>query len=373
VNIIKKLCALLLICSLSLATGLSGCGNKTGADATASTPDSITGEPVNLSYDMLLSSIWVNTENGNILTFTPDMFVDFENNEPADYEGMYYSYSDSEPNNIVNIYLDGIFLKDHWLEFDPERRILSLYLHDDTLASYYIADSDYVAPQKVPSNEWIGFQTQQYDGNDVVEIPRIEYTGDKNLEIDIVNHYLIQEEQRIYEEYLQNKQEYEWIQIKSFPFTSPNYLQVVVTNCEYPRDALEGDLFSINYDRNARKFVSITEAMDMIGLSEQDLLSEIYASYQPGAKGDYIESVQTAGFLIHESAPEDVRVSLLLTLIISGLDQETYKEHYTYQPDGNINTDDLSILATDGSLFDPEFYSYQPDQMDNPLSYQRNK
>jgi hypothetical protein len=74
------------------------------------------------------------------------MFVDLENNEPADYEGMYYGYSDSEPNNIVNIYLDGMFLKDHWMEFDPETRILSLYLHDDILTEYYPADPDYTAP-----------------------------------------------------------------------------------------------------------------------------------------------------------------------------------------------------------------------------------
>jgi hypothetical protein len=352
---------------------LSGYSNKTGTDAAASADDSKTGELVNLSYDMLLSSIWVDTENGDILTFTPDMFVDFENNEPADYEGMYYGYSDSEPNDMVNIYLDGMFLKDHWMEFDPETRILSLYLRDETLASYYIAGPDYVAPQKVPSNEWIGFQTQHYDGNDVVEIPRIEYTGDKNPEIDYVNNSLIQEEQRIYEEFLQNRQGYEWIQIKSFPFTSPNYLQIVMTSCEYPRDALDGEMFSINYDRNAKKFLSITDALDIIGLSEQDFLSEVYASYEPLTKGDYIELVQPAGFLIHENASEDIRVSLLLALIISGPDSETCIDFYTYQPDGNMNTNDLSILATDGNLFDPEFYGYQPDQMDNPLSYQRNE
>ncbi|MDR1511018.1 MAG: hypothetical protein LBS53_15460 [Synergistaceae bacterium] len=140
-TIIKKVCALLLVCSL--ATMFSGCGNKTtSTDAAALASDSKTGKPVNLSYDMLLSSIWVNTETGEIMTFAPDMFVDFENNEPADYEGMYYGYSDSEPNNMVNIYLDGMFLKDHWMEFVPETRILSLYLHDEILASYYIDDPE---------------------------------------------------------------------------------------------------------------------------------------------------------------------------------------------------------------------------------------
>lgn len=60
----KKLCALLLVCSL--ATGLSGCGNKTtDTDSASSADDSKTGESVNLSYDMLLSSIWVNTETGD--------------------------------------------------------------------------------------------------------------------------------------------------------------------------------------------------------------------------------------------------------------------------------------------------------------------
>jgi hypothetical protein len=159
VSAIKKLCVLLLI--FSLATGLAGCGNKTGADAAAAADSSSnqtgagaaaaadsakTGEPVNLSYDMLLSSVWVDRESGEILTFTPDMFVDFENNEPADYQGLYYGYSDSEPGNMVNIYIDGMFLKDNWMEFDPETQILSLYLQDETLATYYIADPDYTAP-----------------------------------------------------------------------------------------------------------------------------------------------------------------------------------------------------------------------------------
>jgi hypothetical protein len=135
----------------------------------------------NLSLSLLFTSEWVDMDTGGKMSFDPEMFIQISDAWPSDPEGLFYSYSETyEPaRNIVGMFLDGAHLKDHWLEFDPDARILTEYVHGDALTRWRIGGGD-----KTAYTEDYGHLTQEqrlellrYDAWDVGN-PWRDYSAD---------------------------------------------------------------------------------------------------------------------------------------------------------------------------------------------------
>lgn len=220
----------------------------------------------------------------------------------------------------------------------------------------------WVMPVRKALNARISFITQEYLGDNIAEIPYIEYDENQNPAIDAINRSLNQGEQRIYEEFMDNKDEFEWIEIKSYPFTNQDYLQVVVTSCVYPNYGTDGDMFSINYGFNGDEWISVQDVMSSwLGMSQDDLLSQVRQLFVPEVASQSIGDVNAVGFLIRENAYEG-HVQLLLEITVENSESEPWKRFYSFIPELN----ELFALNRE-CLFDPN----EMDQMTPPLSYQK--
>ncbi|NLV85252.1 MAG: hypothetical protein GXY60_11860 [Spirochaetales bacterium] len=210
------------------------------------------------------------------------------------------------------------------------------------------------------SNERITFMTQEYKGDNIAEIPYIEYDGETNPEIESINRAMNQGLQRIYDDFMEDPENY-WIEIRSYPFTSPDYLQVVTTCCIFPNQGHNGDLSSINYDRKAKRWISNQEILDQLGMTEDDLSYKINKLFEPELPEEKIDTVKLGGFLIREG-PEGHFVELLIEIMSTSPEtSRPIHNFYSYTPDlGQLLPMNLMCL------FDPA----EMDQMDPPLSYQ---
>jgi hypothetical protein len=216
-------------------------------------------------------------------------------------------------------------------------------------------------PNTDQSGTYISLTTQEYDGTNIVEIPYIVYAEDRNPEIDSLNRSVNQGVQMIYENFLENQSDGESIEIRSYPFTTDKYLQVVVTYITYPIYGTDGEMFSINYDREADRAMSVLD----LGLSEDELLYEVGQAFVPEVEGSLIDEVRLVGFLMHETENGDVP-ELLLQIAVDTPGADVWEGFYSYMNDNNSNTNDL-IRLTSTCLFDP----YNMDQMDPPLAYSK--
>jgi hypothetical protein len=218
--------------------------------------------------------------------------------------------------------------------------------------------------QSVGENARIGFLTQEYKDGNIAEIPYIEYDGETNPEIESINRAMNQGLQRVYDDFMNdpgdNAAMDQIIEIRSYPFTSPDYLQVVITSVFFPNYRLDGNITSINYDIKADKWIALQDIMSGLGLDEDRLMYNIGKLYEPVIPGQLIEAVAVKGFLIREG-PEGLVTELLLELTADGEDDDPWQFIYSYTPELN----QLCIL-NNICPFEPSLM----DRMDPPLSYQ---
>lgn len=217
-------------------------------------------------------------------------------------------------------------------------------------------------PSGADENARIGFITQEYEGDNIAEIPYIESDGEANPEIESINRLLNQGIQQTYEDFMNIETDREWIEIKSYPFTSDNYLQVVVTHIVYPTYGTAGDMFSINYNKKEKRAITISDVMEMLEMNEDDLLFEVGELFEPEFPGQSLDTVDTTGFLLREG-PNGQYVLLLLEITLANSEGDPWKGFYAYAPE----SDELYELDN-YCLFDP----YDMDQWEPPLTYQKN-
>ena len=98
----------------------------------------------NLTLNLVFASEWVNNETDEIMKFDPETFIEINDSWPYGPEdGLFYSYSETfEPErNMIGMFVGGGHLKDHWMEFDTDTRVLTEYMFDEALASWHINDN----------------------------------------------------------------------------------------------------------------------------------------------------------------------------------------------------------------------------------------
>ncbi len=221
------------------------------------------------------------------------------------------------------------------------------------------------------SSTEIAVLTQEYIGNNIGEILFLSYDetqadlqeyGGKNPEIESLNHTIANGIATIYNDYMANTGDDSWIEVRSYPFTSEAYLQIVTTYCQCPTYAIDGNLYSYNFDRKNNKFLSVDDALADLKLDKDtvsDTASGMIQDYYPDANIT-VESVDVAGFLIQEGASGPL-TQLLLQVNATEEGAGDWEGFFGYTPALN------ELIRLNGQcLFDPS----QMDQMNPPLSYQ---
>jgi hypothetical protein len=208
----------------------------------------------------------------------------------------------------------------------------------------------------------ITFMTQEYDGDNVVEIPYFEYDGAKSETPDSINRAYNQGLQRWYADFTESAAEGEFVEIRSYPFTSRDYLQVVTTYCAFPTYGTDGDLISVNYDAVNDKWISLSDAMESAGLDNETMSQNAGRLFKPEFDGQVLKGVGATGFLIHDGGAAGKYIRFLLEITTANEGGDIWKAFYSYTP----ALDELYRMNSQ-CLFDPA----EPDQMEPPLAYQR--
>ena len=216
----------------------------------------------------------------------------------------------------------------------------------------------------------IGVMTQEYVGDNIAEILMIDYDGNqpalvryggKNPEIESFNNAIKFGVQRRYDEYRKVKPESGWLEIKSYPFSSPDHLQIVTTYAVYPAYGTDGELSSYNFDKKNNRFMHVSDVLAELGLDERSVVQRVKKLYKPTDSSLSLGKVAISGFLIRQG-PIGPVTQLLLEAVVHKQGTEDWKYFFSYSPVLNE-----LLLMNRRCLFDPA----DMDRMDPPLSYQR--
>ena len=220
------------------------------------------------------------------------------------------------------------------------------------------------------SSARITAMTQEYIGDNIAEIlmisydggqPGLEQYGGKNPEIEAFNNTIKFGIQQTYNDFRDTADDVSWIEIRSYPFTGENYLQIVTTCCTYPSYGTDGDLYSYNFDLKENRFMSVDDVLEQLQLDRARVAEDVRSLVEDGYDdGTTVDDVNIAGFLIVQG-PSGPVTQLLLQVNIEYPGADTWDSFFGYTPE-------LGELAALNSycLFDP----YDMDQMDPPLTYQ---
>jgi len=210
----------------------------------------------------------------------------------------------------------------------------------------------------------IGVMTQEYVGENIAEILMIKHDG-KNPEIDKVNDRIRSELQKPYEDHKMADDGY-WMEIKSYPFTSGDYLQIVATYITFPIYGTDGDITSYNYSKKENRQITLEDAMGQHGLTAKTIEQNAKKLFKPEDPSTHIEKVVPKGFLMRGAA--DPYIVFLLEVDIDHPGAGDWKYFYAYEPDAASGEGKLYELDS-RCLFDPS----EMDKMDPPLHYGRTE
>lgn len=127
-------------------------------------------------------------------------------------------------------------------------------------------------PQEPPEINW---EVQEAKGDSIIEIPKFVLQGEENPALEDLNTQIDQNHTKLYDEWKKNPDSVQELEIKGHTFTDENYVQIVMTQLEFPTYGTQGDIFSYNYDVKNRKVVTLEEALAKFNRSSEDLLSSM--------------------------------------------------------------------------------------------------
>ncbi len=180
----------------------------------------------------------------------------------------------------------------------------------------------------------IGMMTQEYIGDNIAEIPMIFYDGlqpslkdynHKNPEIELINGEIKNGIQQTYNNF--NKKGKDWIEIKTYPFTSKRYIQFIITSTVFPNYGTDGSVCSYNFDKSKNKWISIEEILKDMKLTKGELAKKVSNMYASENKTSSITKAVAKGFLLSGKSAE-----ILLEVNIKHKNSEPEQRICKYSP-----------------------------------------
>lgn len=113
----------------------------------------------------------------------------------------------------------------------------------------------------------VAMAQQEYIGSNIFEIPRFVGEGE---DVDMLNARLSEWASPWIAGWdsVRNDDVY-WYEVKSYPLCGERYRQVAVTAIEYPNYGTDGDVFSLCYDSEEHKLLSLDDALTAAGVSRE--------------------------------------------------------------------------------------------------------
>lgn len=155
---------------------------------------------------------------------------------------------------------------------------------------------------------------QEYKGNNIAEIPMISYDGSqpalavygrKNPEIEMINNEIKNGIMQLYNGYRDAEDENEWIEIKTYPFTSKRLIQFIITSVMLPDYGTDGDLMSFNFDKVNNERIYVETALERLGIDKEFIEKSVQKLFLPSYGKQYVGKVEIAGFrLINDNTTE---------------------------------------------------------------------
>ena len=149
------------------------------------------------------------------------------------------------------------------------------------------------------------------------------------------------------------------LEIKSYPFSNENYLQIVSTLCEFPVYGTDGQIYSYNYDIKNNTAITLDEIVAKYNITDQDLLQSISTKFKPESETRQITLIEPAAFRIISDDEAEIYVYV-------------HSDDPNSTPDSRIwkyNTKSKGCSQYNGTAL---FSADVPDQMNPPLLYQQN-
>lgn len=222
------------------------------------------------------------------------------------------------------------------------------------------------------SESTIAMMTQEYIGDNIAEIPMISYNGDqpaleefggKNPEIEPINNEIKFGIQQEYNSF--NKDNHDWIEIKTYPFVDSKYVQAAVTKIVYPTYANDGEVFTINFDKAKNARVTVEDMLNADNVTKEQLIERLKAAYDTYKEIDgTLENIVLKGFII---MGEGSYTEYLIEAVIkpASADMDEQYRILRFSLDG-----DVLRFFDSPCLFDPA--STSP-QFDPPLKCQQGE
>jgi len=212
------------------------------------------------------------------------------------------------------------------------------FIGTDTLTETETTDTIVEIPPAETDGPEIGIMTQEYIDDNIAEILMITYDGE-NPEIESINNIIKNTIRQTYDEFMENRTD-DRIIIKSYPFTSDDYLQIITTDVVYPIYGTDGNITSYNFSKKENKYITLSYIMEKLELTDEIITENVKELYAPEALTIYIDEVTPKGFLI---MPD--HTLLLLEVLIENTEAAAWKYFYTYSPElYEFNKLDLEAL-----------------------------
>jgi hypothetical protein len=214
-------------------------------------------------------------------------------------------------------------------------------------------------------------KTQEYNGKNVVEIPVIVYDktnpqlqkeNGENFDINAVNRIVEKNAIEAYDKFMASHDpETEWIEIKTYPFTTKDHIQFVMTMAQYPSSESGVEIFSGNFEVYYNRIVTIDDLFTKLGVARESLEETVRSLLLADQDGARVDSLEFPGFLLAQG-PDKKWTKLFVEILMSNPGSQNRRAYYQYIPE----TNELSEL-------DPShpFDVSELDAMDPPLLYAR--
>ena len=204
----------------------------------------------------------------------------------------------------------------------------------------------------------IAMHVQEYVESNIVEIP--EFVG-SSIEIDKLNAAINEDIVEPFHVFMSEKQDHQWVEIKTYPFSSADYLQVVITYTILPNYGDNTKIFSYVYDIELDSYVTVSESLGYNGFDSEEMIAYIIRHTEDLNIGLSPVNVELAALRYFGGLVE----FLTSVEFINPEDGTSYFEYYSYIPGSDYELNQLDSRI----LFDP----YDMDEMVPALSYMHNQ
>lgn len=137
-----------------------------------------------------------------------------------------------------------------------------------------------------------------------------------------------------------------WAEIKAYPITSDDYMQLVMTAINYPNYATDGEVYSYIYDIKNECALTNEDGLALAGISEQELYDAVEGCYKPDSDASTFNHAQLGGFRI-----KDGSVVFYLKLYIDNPEADNYDQIAAYSmKSGKLTIYDGGVLIPDDEI-----------------------